>query len=1115
MTKFLKLILVLFVITMIGSCNSKEEKVLVFSKTEAYRHGSIETGIETVKELGSENGFLVETTEDASYFTEEILNQYASVIFLNTTGDVLNHVQQAEMERFIQAGGGFVGIHAATDTEYEWPWYNKLVGAYFNGHPRTQKGTMQVVDKNHGSTSFLNDTWEMKDEWYHLREINPDINVLLNLDESTYEGGKNGENHPASWYHDFDGGRAFYTVMGHTNETFKNTEFKKHLLGGIKYAIGNNKLNYTLAKSERITPESRLTKEILDFNLMEPMELAELPGKGIVFVERKGALKVYDFSTKKTETVAQLELFSGNEDGLLGIAVDPNYIENNWIYMFYSVAGDIAKQHISRFDLVDNKLLLDSEKILIEIPTIRKCCHSGGSLEFGPKGNLFITVGDNTNPFESQGFAPIDEGEGRALWDAQKSAGNTNDLRGKILRIKPEDDGTYSIPEGNLFPEGTPKTRPEIYVMGCRNPFRHGVDSKTGYLYWGDVGPDSGSANPDRGPHGMGEFDQAKKAGNYGWPYTRGNNQAYTDYDFATKTSGKKFDPNNLVNNSPNNTGLKNLPPAQESFAWYSYIQNDLFPWIGSGGVNPMVGPVYRASNYSSESKFPSYFEGKLFVYEWVRDWIYVVSFDEDHNYVKADPFMPNTEFSHPMDMIFGSDGNMYILEYGQKWFAQNLDARLSKVSYNPGNRVPVAKITKDKEVGSHPLTVTFSGSDSFDHDHDKLTYAWSFNSTEVQSTEENPSFTFTEAGTFTVNLTVTDKDGDSSQTSSKILVGNDAPELTIKIDPNNKNFWDNKKVNYEVSVNDKQDGNTNDKSIEPKNVKVTFTYIPEGQDIVKASLGHQINDVPEGKTLIEGSDCKACHAVNLKVNGPSYTDIANKYEEKDKDFLVGKIIKGGSGVWGESMMSAHPQLDVEEVNKIVDYILSLNTNKKEKVNALPLKGSLKFNQHLDTDEIGTYILMASYLDKGNPSQENSALAAREQVIFNPFKLEAENANSKSKTMRLMGGDSYLGSITHNTFLKYNNVNLKNLQSLKLATKYRDDTKYEGTVEVREGSVDGKIIGQAKLDYFHSDKRGEIYHNIALTPTIDEANLVLVFKNSKDEKQVIARVDWLLLNYKH
>ncbi len=148
------------------------------------------------------------------------------------------------------------------------------------------------------------------------------------------------------------------------------------------------------------------------------------------------------------------------------------------------------------------------------------------------------------------------------------------------MRIKPEDDGTYSIPEGNLFPVGTPKTRPEIYVMGVRNPFRPSVDSKTGYLYWGDVGPDAGKDHPTRGPKGMGEFNRATAAGFWGWPYSRGNNQPYNDYDFETEESGPKFDPARLRNNSPNNTGLEALPPAQESFIWYSFGKSEEFPWL-------------------------------------------------------------------------------------------------------------------------------------------------------------------------------------------------------------------------------------------------------------------------------------------------------------------------------------------------------------------------------------------------------------------------------------------------------------------------------------------------------------------------------------------------------
>jgi cytochrome c len=1110
-------LIILLISFVMLSCSTKEDKILVFSKTVGFRHGSIESGITALKKLGKENNFKVIATEDSTYFVEDSLKQFSAVVFLNTTGDILNHVQEADFERYIQAGGGFVGVHAATDTEYEWPWYNKLVGAYFNGHPKIQEATLHIKNKNHQATKNFEDTWIKEDEWYNFKDIYTEINVLITIDETSYEGGTNGENHPISWYHNFDGGRAFYTEMGHTNETYENPTFLNHLLGGIKYAIGKNSLDYTKAKSDRVPPENRFVKQVLDFNLNEPMELDELPGKGILFVERRGALKLFDFSTEQTKLIAQLDLFYGNEDGLLGLAVDPNYQENNWIYMFYSAPGEEPLQYVSRFDLINDKLDLTSEKILLKIPTIRKCCHSGGALEFGPNGNLFITLGDNTNPFESSGFAPIDEREGRALWDAQKSAANTNDLRGKILRIKPEDDGTYSIPKGNLFPEGTPNTRPEIYVMGCRNPFRPSIDSETGYLYWGDVGPDAGKDNPNRGPKGMGEFDQARKAGFWGWPYTRGNNQVYNDYDFTTGESGEKFNPNHLINDSPNNTGLKELPPAQESLIWYSYDKAEEFLWLGTGGVNPMAGPIFHMSDHpNATSTFPEYFEGKLIVYEWMRDWVYIVTLDENQDYVKAEPFMPSTEFSHPMDMIFGSDGNLYVLEYGQKWNSQNLDARLNRISYIQGNRKPIAKITTDKEFGSTPLTVEFSGLESLDYDNDKLKYEWYFTNDNVQSTELNPSFTFNESGTYTVRLKVTDSKGESNTAETKLLVGNDPPELSIQIDPENTSYWDNKKVNYTVTVKDKQDGSTLDGTIDANKVKVTLDYIPEGKDIIKATIGHQQNTVPEGRKIIDGSDCKACHATNIKVNGPSYTDIANKYTSDDTAYLISKIIKGGNGVWGETMMAAHPQLKTNDVKKIVRYILSLKPNNTSTKKLLPLKGTIKFDEHIGSDKQGMYVLMASYLDGGNNGQPESLLSAREQIIFKAPKIEAESASKKSSGLGNWGaeGENLVGSIVHNSYLKFDSVPLQGLESIKFAAFFAAKYPYEGDVEIREGSPTGNLIGKTHLKYYNEDKGSMKYYKIPVKPKTDKADLFLVFKNEKDKEQYIANANWILLNYK-
>ena len=229
----------------------KSARILVFSKTKGYRHTSIETGKLAIQKLGLSNNFAADTTENADAFTEENLKKYAAVVFLSTTGDVLNNKQQIAFERYIQAGGGYVGIHAATDTEYDWPWYGKLAGAYFISHPAVQEARFVVKDNNHPSTKFITDSvWMHKDELYNFKDINPDIKVLINIDERSYTGGKNGSNHPFSWYHDFDGGRAFYTSMGHTRETWTEDKFLKHLLGGIEYAIGNQKkLNYSKAHS--------------------------------------------------------------------------------------------------------------------------------------------------------------------------------------------------------------------------------------------------------------------------------------------------------------------------------------------------------------------------------------------------------------------------------------------------------------------------------------------------------------------------------------------------------------------------------------------------------------------------------------------------------------------------------------------------------------------------------------------------------------------------------------------------------------------------------------------------------------------------------------------------
>lgn len=441
----------------------KTARILVFSKTAGFYHESIPSGIAAIQKMGAENNMVVDTTKNASYFVEDSLKKYRAVVFLSTTQNVLNADQQVAFERYIQAGGGFVGVHAAADTEYNWPWYNKLVGAYFKSHPNNpnvRKATIDVVDTTFKATKGLPARWERTDEWYNYKSINPDINVLAKLDEESYEGGENGENHPIAWYHEFDGGRAFYTGGGHTNESFSEPLFVNHLLEGIKYAIGENKsLDYSKAYAVKMPEENRFTKTILSNDLNEPMELAVAPDGRVFFVERGGKFYMYDPVSNKTRLLRDFPVKAVEKylNGLLGITLDPDFATNNYIYFFHTVAeNDQHKQHISRFTLSSDGFLdLASEKVIIEVPIdLEVSAHTGGSLAWDKNKNLYISTGDNTVPFESSGFAPIDEQQGRLTFDAQRSSGNPNDLRGKILRIHPEVDGSYTVPEGNLFPKG-------------------------------------------------------------------------------------------------------------------------------------------------------------------------------------------------------------------------------------------------------------------------------------------------------------------------------------------------------------------------------------------------------------------------------------------------------------------------------------------------------------------------------------------------------------------------------------------------------------------------------------------------------------------------------------
>lgn len=1094
-----KLLVLLGCCILFYSCTQEPPRVLVFSKTKGFRHQSIAAGKAALIKLGAEKGFGVDTTESADVFTAENLKKYRAVIFLSTTGDVLDQAQQNQFMQFIQSGGGYVGIHAAADTEYDWWWYGKLVGAYFKSHPQIQEAKFKKV-KPFGEDN-LPDEWIRTDELYNYKKISDEITVLYNLDESSYKGGENGENHPIAWYHDFDGGRSFYTGLGHTDESFSEELFLSHLYQGIKYAIGEKKPDFAKARAKRVPEENRFTKNVLGNNFDEPTEMTILPDSRIIFIERKGAVKLYSPGTDSISLINTFNVWTKFEDGMLGITTDPDFAKNNWVYIYYSHPEKSANV-LSRFVFDGKKVDQASEVQILEVPTQRdKCCHTGGSLTFAPDGNLFLSTGDNTSPFESDGFSPADERAGRSPFDAQGTSSNTNDLRGKILRIKPQADGSYTIPEGNLFPKGEDKTRPEIYVMGNRNPYRISVDRKTGFLYWGEVGPDAGNDSEERGPRGYDEVNQAQKAGYFGWPLFVGGNYAYGKHDFETKTTGAKHNPNNPINTSPNNTGKTELPSVSAPFIWYPYDASPDFPLMKTGGRNAMAGPVYYSEDFKGKAEaYPDYFDGKLIIYDWMRNWMHLVTMNEKGAIMDIEPFLPNMQFNNIIDMAFGPDGKLYTLEYGTQWFKQNQDARLSRIDFNGGNRPPQVVVSASKISGALPLEGTVSAAGTTDPDGDVVSYEMDLNGVVTKSTTPDFKFNFDKAGIYRPKITAIDAKGAKASGEIVIIAGNEPPAIEISVSGNTDHYIQGSAIDYKVTVTDKEDGSTADGKIAAERVKITMDYHPQGYDMTAIAQGHQRAELP-GKLLIAESDCKSCHLVDQKSAGPSYRDVAKRYAKdvRATEVLSDKILNGGSGNWGEVAMAAHPQLTKAQTVQMVEYILSLA--KEDAVKSLPLSGKSSFAVAPPPGPAATsaYVLTATYEDSG--ANGMPSLSTTKQYVFKSPVLSAGQATLTGGARKLnAGGFQIAENIKNNATATFADVDLTGVSSMSFVIAEMGNMK-SGTIEVWLDSKEGTKLGTVS---FANAPKIEVQagvnmrpSGIGFKPVSGKHNIVLVFKNDQ------------------
>jgi glucose/arabinose dehydrogenase len=790
--------------------------VLVFSKVNGFYHDSIPAGVAAIQQLGTQHNFAVTVSDDSSIFTDAGLASFEAVVFNNTNGRdgaILDTGQRAAFERYIHSGRGFVGIHSASGTEYDWAWYQRLLGATFKSHPAVQQVTIQVDDRVHPSTTGLPQAWVRTEEPYDFTTVpRGDVHVLASFDTRSYTGHTMGADHPIAWCQNFEGGRSWYTGLGHHASAYTEPLFVSHLRGGIEWAAGG------MAGDCGGTDAERFEKIQLDGNTDDPLDLAVDSAGRVFYVERGGAVKVYDPVLRATVLAARFDVLVQHTHGMHGIVLDPGFATNKWLYLYYSPLNDTVAR-VSRFTFNEATDTVDkaSERVLLRINSQRTTnAHEGGGMAFDPAGNLYVGTGDNSSPCCS-GFGPIDERPGQEVNDAQRSSGNTNDLRGKILRIRPQADGTYAIPAGNLFPAGTANTRPEIYVMGVRQPYRISVDAETGWLYWGDVGPDASADTTGRGSMGFDEFNQARTAGNYGWPYCIGANRPYNDFNFATNTSGPLFNCTaGPTNNSPNNTGQTTLPPARGAWIPYPYGVSATWPELGNGGRLAVGGPTYHFDAAStSETKFPQYFDDALFVADWTRNAIFEVRLDASGNPFSMNRFLPRTTFLRPIDMEFGPDGSMYLIEWGTNYGGSgrgdpNFDSGVYRINYvNPGARSPIARATATPTNGQAPLTVAFSSAGSTDPDPGSvLTYAWDFTSNgSTDSTAANPTFTYTANGNFSARLTVTDQTGRSNVVNLPITVGNTAPTVTLTGPLDGQVFDFGGQVTFGVTVTDPEDG--------------------------------------------------------------------------------------------------------------------------------------------------------------------------------------------------------------------------------------------------------------------------------------------------------------------
>ncbi|MBD0378158.1 MAG: PKD domain-containing protein, partial [Flavisolibacter sp.] len=523
------------------------------------------------------------------------------------------------------------------------------------------------------------------------------------------------------------------------------------------------------------------------------------------------------------------------------------------------------------------------------------------------------------------------------------------------------------------------------------------------------------------------------------------------------------FDPARPINASRNNTGLQQLPPVSPAFIWYPYAASPDFPDVGTGGRNAMAGPVYYVDDFPKNSRYPDYFNGKLFIYDWIRRWIKIVRMLPNGDFDKMDDFMTDAKFNAPIDMEVGPDGRIYGLEYGSGWFAKNPDAGLFRIDYISGNRPPkVDSLKVAKESGGLPFSLDATVQ-AKDPEGDALVYNWKVGDTTIQTKEPRLHYTINKAGEYNVTVEVAD-DNKASNKSDAVTVyaGNTQPELDIQIQGNQTFYFPGKPVQYKVLVRDEGD------TISKSNLYISTEYVQNEREA--QTLGHQVvTGAMIGKNIMLNSDCKGCHKVDEKSIGPSFTQVAQKYLNKAEvqGYLTDKILHGSKGVWGETAMPAHPGMKEGDAQQIVQWILTLAQTGPVK-KSLPDSG--KITPKATDPKKAVLAINATYTDAGGRGV--SPLSASEVVYLRSNVRPVGSGQAPSGfSVKDSANTRYLILPANEGVIPLRNIDFTGIRSIEF-TGFGSGMAAQYQIEVLIGDKNGQKIGEGQMNF--SAGRGKI-----------------------------------------